>query len=185
MGGEIFMISRVAYSNGLDRYVRENYNIPYRLHSKARYRNKCWYWIEHERDVFKVTEVLYDFRDKTPVLDHVILKSSNGYVSWICTDLTTYDFFIERDIHDIRNQKIINSNKSFSGGEIEYWFFINKISLTCNKYKNFAKYLDPKSCYKIEPLKYYYICARENKGTYKNIEFIIDSSKVKFKQGGH
>lgn len=182
MGGEIFMISRVIYSNGLDRCIKENYNIPYRLHQKARYRNKCWYWLEHERDVFKVEEVLYEFDGPAPTLNHVILRSSNGYMSWICTDLTTYDFFIERDIYNIRNQKIINSNKSFSGGEIEYWFFMNEISLNSNKYKNFAKYLNPRSCYKLEPFKYYYICARESKGSYRNIEFIVDPNKVKFKE---
>ena len=37
------------------------------------------------------------------VLDHVIVKSGEGYTSWISTDLTIYDFFLESDTNNIRN----------------------------------------------------------------------------------
>lgn len=176
------MMYKITYSEKLDIYARDSHTIPYRLHSKARYRNNCWYWIGYEDERFKVTEVLYNFDQVTPILDHVIMKSGEGYTSWISTDLTIYDFFLESDTNNIRNDNIINSGKSYTGGEIEYWFFMRNISFMSNRYKNFSKYLNPNSDNKIDPFKYYYIKAIEVNNIYTTVEFITDKTREKFRR---
>lgn len=176
------MICKISYDERLDVYVKNSHTIPYRLRPKARYRRNCWYWIGYESERFKVTEVLYNFERSVPVLDHAIVMSGNGYTSWICTDLTIYDFFLELDIHNIRNINIINSNNSFTGGEIEYWFFMKNISLMSNKYKNFYRFLNINSDYRIDPFKYYYIKAIELNNTYITVDFIVDMTREKFRK---
>jgi hypothetical protein len=177
------MISRITYADKLDEYVELEDLIPYRLHPRARYRNNCYYWIDYENKWFKVTEVLYDFKgSSTPMLDHVIVTYTDGTSSYICTDLTIYDFRLERDKYEIRNKEIINSEESFAGGEIEYWFFKHHITSFDPEYKEFWKFFDISSGLRIEPNKFYFIRADVVDDVYTNVRFINDPTREKFRK---
>lgn len=177
------MICKVSYGEKLDRYVRNEHVIPYRLHPNARYRRNCYYWDSWEDKWFKVEDVQYDFSTPPiPTLDHVQTRDKDGLLSWITTDLTIFDFRLERDKFNIRNENIINSKQSFAGGEIEYWFFKHDITSFNEKYQEFWKYLDPNSICKVDPNKYYFITAKEVNGVYRNVKFTIDPTQEKFKK---
>lgn len=178
------MIHRVTYTEKLDKYVISDNIIPYRLHKNSRFRKNCYYWISYDNQWLKVEEVLYNFNVRpNPLLDHVIAKYQGGAVSYICTDLTIYDFMLEKDKYNIRSKStIINCNESFSGGEIEYWIFRHNITSIDPKYREFWKFLDTFSKYRIESDKYYYIKASEKNGVYTNVRFILDKSREKFRR---
>jgi hypothetical protein len=177
------MIGRVTYTEALDKFVKSDYLIPYRLHPNARYRTNCYYWIAWENRWFKAEEVLYDFKGSAiPILDHVITRYDDGTSSYICTDLTIYDFRLEKDKFDVRSQEIINSANSYAGGEIEYWFFIHNINFVSGKYKNFWEYLEPYGKNRIDPSKFYFVKADMVNDMYINIRFILDPTKEKFKK---
>lgn len=178
------MIHKITYTEKLDKYVKSNNLIPYRLHSNARFRNNCYYWISYDNQWLKVEEVLYNFNFKPyPMLDHIIARYQDGTYSYICTDLTIYDFGLEKDKYNIRDKEtIINCNESFSGGEIEYWFFVHNITSLDKKYKEFWKFFDTFSSYRIESYKYYYIKATVKNGVYTKVKFVLDKSKEKFRR---
>lgn len=173
---------KVSYGKKLDQYVKSNNYIPYRLHPNARYRNNCYYWSNYDDMQFKVEEVQYDFyTSPKPILDHVIIRYQDGFRAWSCTDLSILDFRLEKDKYDIKDKDIINSKLSFSGGEIEYWFFIHDIQFY-DKYKGFWKYIDPNSESRIDPNKFYFIVAEERYGNFVGIKFILDTTQEKFKK---
>ena len=177
------MIGSISYADKLDEFVISDNLIPYRLHPNARYRTNCYYWISWECQWLKAEEVVYDFKPPKPMLDHIIAKFKDGNVSWLCTDLSIYDIRLEKDIYEIRNNEIINSDESFSRGEIEYWFFRNGITFIRKQYHEFQKFFDPQSELKLDPDKFYYIKADRRKCNYVNVRIELDPTREKFKKG--
>ena len=175
--------SKITYTEKLDYYVRTQNLIPYRLHPRARYRNHCFYWIANEDKWFRIEEVEYSFADRSnPILDHIIVTWMDRLQGYICTDLCIYDFRLEKDKFCIRDlETLINTDDSYTGAEIEYWFYIHDIDFHDDKYSEFWKYLSRDSDCRIEASKYYYIYAKEIDGTYTDIIFELDPIKRKFK----
>lgn len=179
------MIHKITYTEKLNRYVKSDNLIPYRLHKNARFRNNCYYWISYDDQWMKVEEVLYNFNFyPNPLLDHIIARSQDGNVSYICTDLSINDFRLEKDKYNIRNKEnIINCNESFSGGEIEYWLFIHDITSLNKKYREFWKYLSVSGKDRIDSNKYYFIKADiSDNEIYTNVKFIHDRTREKFRR---
>lgn len=174
------MIQSISYTEKLDKYVEKENLIPYRLHKNARYRTNCYYWIDYDRKWFRVDEVEYDFSTAIPTLGHATVEWMDGLWAYICTDLTIYDFRLERDKYNIRNMDIINSEESFAGGEIEYWLFKHKVNFIEKKYKGFQKYFDRSGNSAIDSSKYYFIKADLVNGEYKNVKLILDTEHEKF-----
>lgn len=176
--------SKITYAEKLDYYVKTRNLIPYRLHPKARYRNRCFYWIANEGKWFRVEEVEYNFADRAnPILDHVIIVWMDNMQGYICTDLCIYDFRLEKDKFGIRNlDTLINTDESYTGAEIEYWFFVHDIDFLDDKYSEFWKYINRESKCCIDPNRYYYIYAEEDKdNNYRKVIFELDPIKRKFK----
>lgn len=59
------------------------------------------------------------------------------------------------DVDEIYKDDIINSNQSYYGDEIKYWFIKNNINLENSKYKGFCTYLNPNSKRVISDYKRY------------------------------
>ena len=175
------MIQQISYGDKLDKYVEAMNIIPYRLHRNSRYRTNCFYWIDYERSWFKVEEVEYNFDTTPPQLDHVTVSWMDGNRAWLCTDLTMYDFRLEKDKYKIADQKIINSDKSYVGGEIEYWLFRHHANFIQRKWRGFQKYFDPYSELCVDPNKFYFVKARKSgRGQYSYVELILDPTCEKF-----
>lgn len=166
------MDSRIRYSSGssLERKIKEKKLIPYHLYPNDRYKKKQWYFCLYDNIIFKVLEVKYN---KDGELDHAYIRTDDNLYSYIASDLTDEDYYIERDTEQIYKENIINSTKTYTGAEIIYWFFIHDITSFDKKYKNFWIYLDRYSTYRISDYSRYYVIADQDKdGNYINCKFI-------------
>ena len=63
----------------------------------------------------------------------------------------------------IEKDNIINSNKSYSGAEIKFWFVKNHIDLDSPKYKGFWSFLNPNSTNVLHDSKYYFVVRNNSK----------------------
>ena len=170
----------MRYNCDLDRYCRDSYSIPYRLHVNSRYRNNCYYWSTYWSKWFKVIEAEYDFSFDPPKFIGATVQWSDCGMGYITSDLTTEDFRIELDNERIRCEEIINSNESYTGAEIEYWFFVNKIEEKDPiLFQKFKRFITPGQSM-LNPMKYYFLSMKEYKGNICKVKVIPDKSKVKF-----
>lgn len=170
----------MRYNEDLDRYVRDSYSIPYRLHMNSRYRNNCYYWSSYWSKWFKVIEAEYDFSFPKPKFVGGIVQWSDTGMGYITTDLTTEDFRLELDNDRIRHDRLINSGISYTGAEIEYWFFINKIEeKNPILYQKFKRFITPGQSM-LNPMKYYFLSMKVINGNIQKVKAKPDKSKVKF-----
>mgnify|MGYP003405529749 CR=1 FL=1 len=65
-----------------------------------------------------------------------------GVISHPITD-TIYELL--HDYDEIEKVNLINSNKSYSGAEIKFWFVINNINFKDQKYDGFLSFLNANS----------------------------------------
>ena len=155
------------YNPDLDRYVKESHSIPYRLHVNARYRNNCYYWSSYWSKWFKVIEAEYDFSYDIPKFIGAEIRWSDGGYGYTTSDLTKDDFRIELDNEKIYRQDIFNNDQSYTGAEVEYWFFMHpeedELKRLFDPYLHGVKRLDP--------VKYYFL--------YYSSDFLYGKKKVR------
>lgn len=151
--------------------------IPYSVLPRQKYEENEWYFSTYYDQLFKVISVEY----KNNKLDHAYIKSDEGYYSWIVTELSDWDVQIKRDYKNIAKGPIINTNLSYTGAEIMYWFFVNEISEFNKKYRGFWKYVDISSKGRLDEKTRYFIRGEINgKGIYTNCVISIDYSKKNY-----
>ena len=166
-----------SYDNSLERLIKRKRIIPYQVNPGDKFIKGKWYYDTYYNSLFKVTEVKYNTGN---ILDYAITKSDEGYSSYITTPLSPYeDYIIDFDTKDIATMNIINSEKSFTGAEIRYWFFMNDINCFDPKYKYFWTYVDTYSNNKVADKQKYFLYAGLKNNVYTKCRVIRDINKNK------
>jgi hypothetical protein len=102
-------------------------------------------------------------------------KSLFGEFSFPVNKNTCELYIDKNNISSISN--IINSNISYSGAEIRYWFFIKNIDLSSNAYNGFWSFIDPDSKSLISDDKFYFLKAIYKDGKYIKCRISLDREK--------
>ena len=166
-----------SYDNSLERLIKRKRIIPYQVNPGDKFIKGKWYYDTYYNSLFKVTEVKYNTGN---ILDYAITKSDEGYSSYITTPLSPYeDYIIDFDTKDIATMNIINSERSFTGAEIRYWFFMNDINCFDPKYKYFWTYVDTYSNNKVADKQKYFLYAGLKNNVYTKCRVIRDINKNK------
>jgi hypothetical protein len=172
------MNKKITYTaNGsLEKQIKLKKIIPYYLFPNEKYKVNKWYYSFYYNIIFKVTEVNYK---KDGELEYAFTKTDDNNYSMISTDIdSTEDFAIYHDKKAIYKKEIINSEESYTGAEIVYWFFINDIDCFNKRYQGFWKYVDRYSKYRISDRDKYFIKARIFNGVYVDCKLIKDISSI-------
>ena len=166
-----------SYDNSLERLIKRKRIIPYQVNPGDKFIKGKWYYDTYYNSLFKVTEVRYNAGN---ILDYAITKSDEGYSSYITTPLSPYeDYIIDFDTKDIATMNIINSERSFTGAEIRYWFFMNDINCFDPKYKYFWTYVDTYSNNKVADKQKYFLYAGLKNNVYTKCRVIKDINRTK------
>ena len=166
-----------SYDNSLERLIKRKRIIPYQVNPGDKFIKGKWYYDTYYNSLFKVTEVKYNTGN---ILDYAITKSDEGYSSYITSPLSPYeDYIIDFDTKDIATMNIINSEKSFTGAEIRYWFFMNDINCFDPKYKYFWTYVDTYSNNKVADKQKYFLYAGLKNNVYTKCRVIKDINRTK------
>lgn len=167
------MIKEIFYSGNkrfMDK-IRKEKIIPYRVTPRVKYEANKWYYNDYWRQCFKIISVGYT---NAGFLDEAYIKWDDGNYGLICTDLDICDFRLEKDRNKIYKDNIVNSDKFYSGAEIVYWFFMNNINCSNEKYNGFWKYVDTHSAHRLSDTTRYKVKAiyDEKTDTYKECKII-------------
>ena len=166
-----------SHDNSLERLIKRKRIIPYQINPGDKFIKGKWYYDTYYNSLFKVTEVKYNSGN---ILDYAITKSDEGYSSYITSPLSPYeDYIIDFDTKDIATMNIINSERSFTGAEIRYWFFMNDINCFDPKYKYFWTYVDTYSNNKVADKQKYFLYAGLKNNVYTKCRVIKDINKTK------
>lgn len=155
----------------LNEKIRKNHYIPYRiLTSDTKYEVNKRYFNAYWGSTFKVISVTYNDHG---ILEDCYIRWDDGNYGLICTDLDiAADLKLEYDYSKIYETDIINSGRDFSGAEIIYWFFMNKINCFNTKYNGFWKFVDNYSDYRISDYSRYKIIGSLENDIYKNCKIL-------------
>lgn len=170
------MKNTISYSSpALETYIKDKNVIPYSMSPNDKMIRSKWYFDSAYGYLIKIIEVQYT----NGMLDHAITRSIEGYQSYIITPLNyRSDYYIEFDAEKIFKKDIINSESSYTGAEIRYWFFKNNITAFDKKYINFWKYVDSYSPDKIDDrMKYFIQASVDKEGNYIDCKFLKDFKK--------
>lgn len=166
------MIPKIIYTgiSRIDEKFRIRHFIPYHISRHQRYEINRIYYNNYWSSYFKVIDVEYN---KNGFLDDAYVKWEDGCYGLICTELQMDDYLLSYDSKKIYNIKeIINNGRSYTGAEIRYWFFINKITVLDEKYQGFWRYLDNNSGYCIQDNTRYRLFADLNNNTYERCRIV-------------
>lgn len=163
-----------SFDNSLEKLIRRKQLIPYQCTPGDRFMRGKWYYDSYYSSLFKVIDVKYKSGN---VLDYAITKSDEGYNSYITTPLSPEDFIIDFDKSGLVKENIINSEKSYTGAEIRYWFFMNNIDCFNTKYRYFWTYVDTFSNNRISDKQKYFLYAGMRNDEYIHCRVIKDNNK--------
>lgn len=161
-------MNKIIYSNSavLDRKIRLKHYIPYHIKKGEKYQERKKYFNYYWDMCFKV---IYITHDRDQLLENICVRADNNTYHVLCSDLDIYDYLLIKDNEKIYTQDIINSNKSFTGAEIIYWFYVNNIDIEGSKYHGFQSYISNDSNFRLSDTNRYKIFAKLNKnGNYVN-----------------
>lgn len=153
-------MANILYSDSriLERKIKRNHYIPYRMKKGEKYQEKKKYFNYYWDMCFKVIYITHDNS-----MDSYCVKADNSTYHLLSSDPDVYDYLLIKDENEIYNQNIINSNKSFTGAEIIYWFYVNNIDLNSKKYCGFSSYLINESNFKLSDTNRYKVIAKTDK----------------------
>lgn len=152
------MSSRI-YPEKLKEYILSEESmidyIPRHIKFKEHLRLYRRYWVNYFDDECIKVDQIYEVDG----IEYYSVKCTNCLYETITYPLDcnyTYELMIDKK--DIKNiESIINTNISYTGAEIKYWFFMNKIDLSSEKYIGFWSFLNPNSKNLISDDKYYFV----------------------------
>lgn len=166
-----------SFDNSLEKLIKRKRVIPYQANPGDRFMRGKWYYDLFYSTLYKILDVKYGTNN---MLEYAITKSDEGYSSYITTPLSPYeDYIIDFDTNDIAETNIINSEKSYTGAEIRYWFFMNDITCFDPKYRYFWTYVDTYSNNRISDKQKYFLYASLKNDVYTHCRVIKDSGKKK------
>ena len=166
-----------SYDGALERKVKEYKIIPYRILPEDKYRVGKWYYIGYDNLLIKVTDVVYDQKR----LDYIIYRTNDGLRGTLTNPLTFgEDYIIKWDQNEVyKVDDIVNTDISYTGAEIAYWFFMNDIDIHNQKYKDFWGYVDTFSKHRIDDKKRYCLkAAKYNPEKYTRCRIVADEKEM-------
>ena len=166
-----------SFDNSLEKLIKRKKIIPYQVNPGDKLMRGKWYYDLYYSTLFKVLDVKYKAGG---ILDYAITKSDEGYSSYISTQLSPYeDYIIDYDKSGLSEEIIINSEKSYTGAEIRYWFFMNDITCFDQKYRYFWTYVDSFSKNRVSDKQKYFLYATLRNNVYSHCRVVKDTGKEK------
>lgn len=159
------------YPDKLADIVREYHYIPRLIRENEYLKRYHRYWSIDSEYYFKIYQTY-----KVDECEYYSVRYQNALLAEIPYPVdhnSTYDLAL--DYKKIYKRNIINSDISYYGSEIKYWFFINDINLHDEKYSGFWIYINPGSNSLISDNKRYYISAIEEDEIYKKCKMYLDN----------
>jgi hypothetical protein len=161
----------ISYPNNLENILEKHKNIfiPKRVPNKQKYyKNYHKYFCKEfsSESYFKVIES-YNVED----INYVTLSFSDNIYWTIPNEINedeVYELIYNKN--DLLNQNIINSDISYYGYEIIYWFY-NKFNY---KYSEFIPYIEDGGKCRVNENCKYFLYAKYRNGKYINIQLKTD-----------
>ena len=167
-----FTEKRYIYPPKLEEYIRKNKFIPRKIRKNEHLKMYHRYWLEDYNDIVKVEDIFF-----TSGVEYYSVKynSMNSCISAPVTAIGTYELLYNKDC--IEKLNLINSDTSYTGAEIKYWFILNNIDLKHGAiYAGFWSFLNPNSNNLLIDNKYYFVSY--NKSRKQKCQIILDKSKL-------
>jgi hypothetical protein len=162
--------SCIVYPVELEQEIRNNNYIPRKCKPKERLKLYHRYW-SSSYGIFKVDDINFI----RGVEYYYIKFDSNRMLAVISYPITDNIYELLHDYDKIETKTIINSNKSFTGAEIKFWFVKNKINFADPKYDGFLSFLSINSKNIISDSKFYFVIRDKS----KRLKFQVTADKSK------
>lgn len=163
-----------VYPEELGQVVRRKHYIPRKLEYKEHLKQYKKYWLSEQ--CIKVEEVY--FIKGTEYYQVRFPQKMFGQISYPVDCSSCYELKTDhKEIYKL--DCIINTNKSYTGAEIKYWFYTHHINEDTEAYNEFWSFLDPNSKNVISDSKFYFLFARICDGKYINCRVCLDREKSK------
>lgn len=160
---------RNIYSNDIAEIVRKNKYVPRKINSDIYLKLYHRYYCNYSETYFKVQRIYL-----VNNIEYYSVNYSNNMGAELSGPYNV-DYELLTDYRNVEKENIINSNNSYYGREIKYWFFINNIDLNDPKYSEFWSFLNPNNKRTISDDKLYFVNAVEVNNMYKNCTITIDN----------
>lgn len=164
-------IKRSIYPPKLEEYIRKNKYIPRKVRDNEHLKLYHRYWLEDYNEVVKVDDI---FITRSIEYYSIICKSM---VSCIPAPVPKYTYELLHNKERIEKVDLINSEKSYTGAEIKYWFLMNNIDLEFgSQYAGFWSFLNPYSKTLLIDNKFYYVSYNVERK--QKCQVILDKTKL-------
>ena len=164
-------IKRSIYPPKLEEYIRKNKYIPRKVRDNEHLKLYHRYWLEDYNEVVKVDDI---FITRSIEYYSIICKSM---VSCIPAPVPKYTYELLHNKECIEKVDLINSEKSYTGAEIKYWFLMNNIDLESgSQYSGFWSFLNPCSNNLLIDNKFYYVSYNIERR--QKCQIILDKTKL-------
>ena len=145
-------IKRSIYPPKLEEYIRKNKYIPRKVRDSGRLKLYHRYWLEDYNEVVKVDDIFI-----VRCVEYYSIRCKS-MVSCIPAPVPKYTYELLHNKEGIEKVDLINSEKSYTGAEIKYWFLMNNIYLEFgSQYAGFWSFLNPCSKTLLIDNRFYYV----------------------------
>ena len=145
-------IKRSIYPPKLEEYIRKNKYIPRKVRDNEHLKLYHRYWLEDYNEVVKVDDIFI-----VRCVEYYSIRCKS-MVSCIPAPVPKYTYELLHNKECIEKVDLINSEKSYTGAEIKYWFLMNNIDLEFgSQYAGFWSFLNPCSKNLLIDNKFYYV----------------------------
>ena len=164
-------IKRSIYPPKLEEYIRKNKYIPRKVRDNEHLKLYHRYWLEDYNEVVKVDDIFI-----TRYVEYYSIRYKS-MVSCIPAPVPKYTYELLHNKEHIEKVDLINSEKSYTGAEIKYWFLMNNIDLESgSQYSGFWSFLNPCSNNLLIDNKFYYVSYNIERR--QKCQVILDKTKL-------
>ena len=164
-------IKRSIYPPKLEEYIRKNKYIPRKVRDNEHLKLYHRYWLEDYNEVVKVDDIFM-----VRCIEYYSIRCKS-MVSCIPAPVPKYTYELLHNKECIEKVDLINSEKSYTGAEIKYWFLMNNIDLEFgSQYAGFWSFLNPCSKNLLIDNKFYYVSYNIERK--QKCQIILDKTKL-------
>ena len=164
-------IKRSIYPPKLEEYIRKNKYIPRKVRDNEHLKLYHRYWLEDYNEVVKVDDIFI-----VRCVEYYSIRCKS-MVSCIPAPVPKYTYELLHNKERIEKVDLINSEKSYTGAEIKYWFLMNNIDLEFgSQYSGFWSFLNPCSKNLLIDNKFYYVSYNTERK--QKCQVILDKTKL-------
>ena len=164
-------IKRSIYPPKLEEYIRKNKYIPRKVRENEHLKLYHRYWLEDYNEVVKVDDIFI-----VRCVEYYSIRCKS-MVSCIPAPVPKYTYELLHNKECIEKVDLINSEKSYTGAEIKYWFLMNNIDLEFgSQYAGFWSFLNPCSKNLLIDNKFYYVSYNTERK--QKCQVILDKTKL-------